>query len=160
MAGSSSKKWLWISLGVTALFIVGIISTMSEQAEQQEAREQYLASLTPEQRDSLRLYEDSVAAERERQKADKPLQGLESTAYVLAKEHVAAMLKYPKTADFPLEPTYEQYYLGGIYDLRGTVEAKNAFGVPSEHVWSVRAIYNGGDKYANSSWNIEVKELR
>lgn len=155
-------KRVWFIVTVAVIALVVVMSILgSKIGEANEAKRQaYLESLTPEQRDSLKAYEDSVAQHKAKQAADKKLQGKESVAYVFAKEAVSRMLKFPKTADFPLSPTYEQYFLGGIYDMRGTVEAQNAFGVPAKHVWSVRAVYNGGDQFESSSWTVTVKELQ
>jgi hypothetical protein len=147
------------------LFVMVVVAIVGcgDAKERAEARERYLASLTPEQKDSVLKREsfvsDSVAKHEAEQQADKKLQGKELEATVFAKMLVTKRLKFPKTADFETRVS-EKYYLGGVYEISGTVEAQNAFGVPSEYVYMVKVKYNGGPADNTGSWEAVTVEVQ
>lgn len=121
----------------------------------------YDASLSPEEREQARIANakrDSVAKiEKARQdsiEAEKRLASLDSEAYVAAQDYVLSRIKFPKEADFPVTPVSSTHVGNGVYVVRGTVEAKNAFGVVSEHPWVVSLKYTGGSAYSAQSWTL------
>jgi hypothetical protein len=121
----------------------------------------YEASLTPEEREQARIANakrDSVAkVEKVRQdsiEAEKRMASFDTEAYIAAKDYVLSRIKFPKEADFPLTPESSTHVGNGVYIVRGTVEAKNAFGVVSDHPWVVSLKYTGGSEYSASSWTL------
>lgn len=61
----------------------------------------------------------------------------------LAKNAVEQCLNYPKTAKYPwLDWTYMRYF--DLYTVSSTVEAQNAFGVPSEYGFTVKFLISDG----------------
>jgi len=144
-----AKVWLVIGGVVCVLAVIGSISKNNQEAADKAAYD----ALPQATKDSLAAVEakrDSIEKAKER---DKKVAGKESTAYVMAKEYVLKNIKYPKTADFPITPIRVLYVEGGTYNVAGSVECENAFGVPSEHKWFATMHYNGGDQFSDASWS-------
>jgi len=148
------KKWFKYALiGTAAMVALTVVMVIISMA--------YDATLTPEEREQARLERarrDSVAAveqaRRDSVEAEKKLASLDTEAYIAAKDYVLTRVKYPKEADFPLTPTSSTHLGNGVYLVRGSVEAKNAFGVVSEYNWAVSLKYTGGSPSSSSSWTL------
>ena len=121
----------------------------------------YDMSLTPEERAqaaAARAQRDSVAGvERARQdsiKRAKELATHDTEAYIVSKDFVKSRLKYPEESDFPITPDASIHLGNGVYEVRGTVKAKNAFGVTSKYTWLTRLRFKGGSDLETTSWDL------
>lgn len=135
-------------IGVTVFVLIAMIVDVSK---------------TPEERaQALRESASRIAAENEAERQRDSMARLElldklgSEAYLVAKSFVASKLKYPNEADFPWTANYTYHLGNGVYDLRGTVDAKNAFGVISEHAWRVVLQYRSGDQLDSNNWDLLI----
>lgn len=110
----------------------------------------YDKSLTPEER-------AQAAAARAQQDSIKHADELathDTEAYIVSKDFVKTRLKYPEEADFPITPDASDHLGNGVYEVRGTVKAKNAFGVTSKYMWLTRLRFKGGSDLETSSWDL------
>jgi hypothetical protein len=144
------KYMVYATIGTVGIVILALIAGYI-----------YDKSLTPEERAqaaAARAQRDSVASvERARQDSFKQAEELathDTEAYIVSKDFVKTRLKYPEEADFPITPDASVHLGNGVYEVRGMVKAKNAFGVTSKYMWLTRLRFKGGSDLETSSWDL------
>ncbi len=134
------KRWVKITLITTGvLFVLGVVIEATKSPEQREADKR--------QREENARRDDSL-------KIEEQLASHDTEAYIVSKEHVKARLKFPEEADFPWLPESSTHLGKGVYDVRGEVKAKNAFGVVSKYKWRTLMKYTSGDDHDPKNWQL------
>jgi hypothetical protein len=100
--------------------------------------------------------EDSIAENQKaiNEKAEELKRDHESMAKVITKDYVSEKLKFPEEADFELLSTTVQRNEKGLYNVRGIVTAKNAFGVKTKYSYNCSLQYLGGNDAEPTNWNL------
>lgn len=77
----------------------------------------------------------------------------ETAAIMACRDYVRLNLAYPSTAKFSLWGTESKEYTGGYFTVRGTVKAKNAFGLELDFNYFCNV------RYSNGSYVLEDLEI-
>lgn len=112
-----------------------------------------------DEKNRIEKFQDSIAENQKAinekaEDAKKELQKHESMAKVIAKDFVSKKLNFPEEADFELLSTTVQYNDSALYNVRGYVTAKNAFGVKSKKSYNCFLHYLGGEDADTKSWEL------
>lgn len=91
--------------------------------------------------------------------SDDSYDDIPAAAVQVAKQAVKQELNYPATADFSWVTDREKFG-ENTYRIKGTLTAKNAFGVEQELKYTVTLTYFEGNPLDASSWNITTCNVR
>jgi hypothetical protein len=96
-----------------------------------------------------------IAKQKVEQKRKQELNSVdESQAFIISKNFVQAMLKSPKTADFPFLD-YSHRNLGdGKWIIQSYVDSQNGFGAMIRTQYQVEMQFNGGDWAEQRNWTL------
>lgn len=85
---------------------------------------------------------------------------IQEASFQIVKNAVKSELTNPATADFSLLSRNREKFGKNTYRYKGTLKAKNSFGVEEELRYTVTLTYFEGDPKNPSSWNVTTCEVK